>query len=83
MPDSGLKRFAGACCAVVSAAGSMFSIPLGHGYPITGVALDRRSGGVGHASAPDRRGPRSALIMVRMAAKTTRRIATSTIWKMP
>ncbi len=60
MPDSGLKRLSGTCCAAVSAAGSMFSISLGHGYPITGVELDRRGGGVGQASAPDRGGPRSA-----------------------
>ncbi len=32
MPDRGLNRLSGACCAAVSAAGSMFSIPLGNGY---------------------------------------------------
>ena len=82
MPDHGLKRLLGVRCAAVSAAGSMFSIPLGHGYPVTGVELDRRGGGVGHANAPDRGGPRRALTMVRIVAKTCRRMATSAIWKM-
>ena len=45
MPDRGLNRLSGACCAAVSAAGSMFSIPLGHGYPVrTMSAVDAVNG---------------------------------------
>ena len=50
----------------------MFLPRCGHGYTVTGVKIDRRGGGVGHANAPDRGGPRRALIMVTMAAKTRR-----------
>ena len=34
---------------------------IGRSYPVTGIELNRRGGGAGHASASDRGGPHSAL----------------------
>ncbi len=63
----------------MTAAGSVFRL-VGHSDGVTGVELDRGGGGADHANAPDLDGPRRALIMVRIVAKTRRGMATSATW---